>query len=209
MLVRVSPAARSCASTASAAASGGPSEVHRRVAAALSEAVMACARSACCAAWPPASMTAIAIGTFAVDQAEPPRSAPTRSTGRPTPDAGDGEAALAAERGGEPLEAGTVLRREDRVGFAGGRLRGFGRRLGLLGGKRLRRLLLGDRRRRDRLGDDVALGRRVGRFVAAAAREQAGDDECDECGPQRQNVTEALLPPEQVVPLPDGRHDIV
>ena len=46
---------------------------------------MACARSAWCAPWPPASITAIAIGTLAVDHAEPPRSAPTCSTGCPSP----------------------------------------------------------------------------------------------------------------------------
>ena len=211
MLVRASPAERSWALAASAAVSGGPSDVHSRVAAALSEAVMACARSRL--------LRGLAAG---VDDRHRDRHLRRRPGGaaaqradafdRPAEaDARDGEAALAAERGREPLEAGAVVRREDRVGVGRRPLSRLRRRLGLrlLGRERLRCLLLGDRRRRDRLGHDVTLGRRVGRFLAAAAREQAGDDERDECDPQRQNVTEALLPPEQVVPLPDGRHDIV
>ena len=37
------------------------------------------------------------------------------------------------------------------------------------------------------------------------AREGGGGDSDGHC----QNVTDALLPPEQVVPLPEGEHDIV
>src|SRR3954452_20886741 len=85
MWVWVSPAARNCSSAALAAALPPPRLDHRRRAAELSDAVIALWRLDCCAPWPPAAMTAIATGTFAVDQATAERRFPTRSTLRPRP----------------------------------------------------------------------------------------------------------------------------
>src|SRR4051794_39558081 len=88
MVVWVSPASRSCSSAASAAGLPPPRLAHSRIAAWLSDAVIAARRFACSLGPAPRAMTAIAIGTLLVDHAIPVWIAPTRSTlwSGPTPE---------------------------------------------------------------------------------------------------------------------------